>query len=228
MLKAIIFDVDGIIAETESIHLKAFQKTFDSFKINLTPEYHRSLIGSTVKDNIVKINKDFNIDVDVEEYAKVRNEEYISLLEKNTIRPNQGLKEILLWGKKNRIKLGICSSSKKTMVVKVLEGVFKKMEISESIYNYFDAFATAEDVRRKKPFPDIYLYVINKLNLQSSECLAIEDSEIGINSAKSAGCRVIGLITPFNTIDDIINADKIVKSLEEILKEKFWGWFNDR
>jgi len=228
MLKAIIFDVDGVIAETESIHLKAFQKTFDSFKINLTPEYHRSLIGSTVKDNIVKINKDFNIDVDVEEYAKVRNEEYISLLEKNTICPNQGLKEILLWGEKNRIKLGICSSSKKTMVEKVLECVFKKMEISESIYNFFDAFATAEDVRRKKPFPDIYLYVINKLNLQSSECLAIEDSEAGINSAKSAGCGVIGLTTPFNTIDDLINADKIVKSLEEILIEKFWGWFDDR
>ena len=139
-----------------------------------------------------------------------------------------------LWEKKcpadekNRIKLGICSSSKKTMVEKVLKGVFKTMEISESIYNFFDAFATAEDVRRKKPFPDIYLYVINKLNLHTSECLAIEDSEIGINSAKSAGCRVIGLITPFNTIDDIINADKIVKSLEEILKENFWGWFNDR
>jgi len=228
MLKAIIFDVDGVIAETESIHLKAFQKTFDDFKINLTPEYHRSLIGSTVKDNIIKINKDFNIDVDVEEYAKVRNEEYISLLEKNTISPNQGLKEILLWGKKNKIKLGICSSSKKTMVEKVLKGVFKTMEISESIYNFFDAFATAEDVRRKKPFPDIYLYVINKLNLHTSECLAIEDSEAGINSAKSAGCKVIGLTTPFNTIKDLINADKMVNSLEEILKENFWGWFNDR
>ena len=228
MLKAIIFDVDGVIAETESIHLKAFQKTFDGFKINLTPEYHRSLIGSTVKDNIIKINKDFNIDVDVEEYAKVRNEEYISLLEKNTISPNQGLKEILLWGEKNKIKLGICSSSKKTMVEKVLKGVFKTMEISESIYNFFDAFATAEDVRRKKPFPDIYLYVINKLNLHTSECLAIEDSEAGINSAKSAGCKVIGLTTPFNTIKDLINADKMVNSLEEILKENFWGWFNDR
>ena len=82
-LKAIIFDVDGVIAETESIHLKAFQKTFSRFNIHLSPEYHRRLIGETVKNNIIKINKDFNINVDVEKYAEERNKEYISLLEKN-------------------------------------------------------------------------------------------------------------------------------------------------
>lgn len=228
MLKAIIFDVDGVIAETETIHLKAFQKTFDKFKINITPEYHRNLVGGTVRDNIIRINKDFDIDVDVDEYVKKRNEEYIFLLERDTISPNRGLKEILLWGKENRIKLGICSSSKRIMIEKVLEGVFKIMEISESIYNFFDAFAVSEDVKRKKPSPDIYLYVINRLNLHPSECLAIEDSEVGVKSAKSAGCKVIGLTTPFNSRDNLVDADKIVNSLEALLKENFWGWFNGR
>jgi len=228
MLKAIIFDVDGVIAETESIHMKAFKKTFERFNINFTPEFIRELIGPSARDNIIKINNDFNINVDVEEYIKKRNDKYLELLDNEPIIPNPGLKEILLWGKKNNIKQGICSSSIKPMVDKVLNSVFKSIAISESAYDFFNGITTGDEVKRKKPFPDIYLNIISKLNLKPSECMAIEDSVTGIESAKSAGCKTVGLITPFYNRDDLINADKVAVSLEEIIEKKFWGWFNSK
>ena len=226
MLKAIIFDVDGVIAETESIHMRAFLKTFEKFNIDFTPEYQRNLIGLTVRDNIIQVKRDFNIDVDLEEYIKIRNDKYLELLENDAVIPNHGLKDILLWGEKNNIKQGICSSSIREMVDKVLEDVFKNMEIAESVYDFFDGITTGDEVERKKPFPDIYLNVINKLKLKPSECMAIEDSTAGVKSAKSAGCPVVGLLTPFNSKNDLSYADKVVSSLKDIIQENFWGWFN--
>jgi len=226
MLKAIIFDLDGVIAETESVHLKAFQKTFEKFNLNITQEYHIGLIGFTVKDNIIKIKKDFHLEIDVDEYVKKRNNEYLALLEKDTIAPNPGLNDILNWGKKNKLKLGICSSSKRKMVDIVLKGAFKKMGIEKSIYDFFDTVITADNTKRKKPYPDLYLYAIDKLSMAPFECLVIEDSEVGIRSAKTAGCRVVGLITPYNRKKELVIADKIVDSLKDLLEANFWGWFD--
>ncbi len=226
MLKAIIFDLDGVVAETESIHMKAFQRTFANFNINFTPEYQKSLIGFTVKDNLIKIKNDFQIDIDIDEYTKKRNDEYYLLLEKNTIEPNPGFGDILSWGEKRKVKFGICSSSKRRMVEIVLDSVFRNLDIEKSVYEFFDVIATGDDVKRRKPYPDLYLFAVDKLNLTSKECLAIEDSKIGIESARSAGCKIVALKTPFNLTDDLVDADRIVNSLEDLINENFWDWFD--
>ena len=117
---------------------------------------------------------------------------------------------------------------KKQYEDKVLEDVFKNMEITESVYDFFDGITTGDEVERKKPFPDIYLNVINKLKLKPSECMAIEDSSAGVESAKPAGCLAVGLLTPFNSKKTLSNADKVVNSLKDIIQENFWGWFDSK
>ena len=227
MLKAIIFDLDGVVAETESIHMRAFQKTFEKFNIKFTQEYQNGLVGFTVKDNIIKVKSDYKIDIDVDEYVKKRNDEYYTLLEKNMIEPNPGFVDILSWGENRKVKFGICSSSKRKMVEIVLNSVFKNLDIEKSAYEFFDVIATGDDARRRKPYPDLYLYAVDKLCLNPIECLAIEDSKIGIESARSAGCKIVALKTPYFLKDDLVDADKIVNSLEDLIIENFWGWFDN-
>ena len=226
MLKAIVFDVDGVIAGTESIHYKAFQRVFYPYNINMSSDYHRNLVGYSVRDNIIKIKNDFRIDVDIERYIKLRNDEYASLLDRVVLEPNPGLQEILTWAKEQNIPMGICSSSKKNLAEKVLYSVFEHMGIEEPVYNFFDVIVTGDDGGRRKPYPDLYIETVKRLGQETFECLAIEDTQCGITSAVSAGLKTVGLLTPFNSMDDLMEADKIVSSLREIMRDNFWGWFS--
>ena len=113
------------------------------------------------------------------------------------------------------------------MVDMVLESSFEKMGIDEPVYDFFDTIVSGDDAKRRKPHPDLYLLAIEKLGMTPSECISIEDSGVGIRAAKSAGCnKNIGLITPYNSEDELGGADKIIYSLEDLTEENFWGWFD--
>lgn len=225
MLKALIFDIDGVIAETESFYYKAFQEVFVPYNITISLDYHKSFLGFSIRENIVQIKDDFGIDIDIEEYINKLNEVYDSLLDKTRLEPNPGLEEILNWSKKKNIPLGICSSSKRNLAEKVLSTVFEGMHINELFSDYFNAIVTGDDGKRRKPYPDLYIETLKRLGQKSDECVTIEDSGCGITAAKDAGLRTVGLLTPFNSPAELSDADKTASSLNEIVKNNFWGWF---
>ena len=86
----------------------------------------------------------------------------------------------------------------------------------------FDAVVTGRDVKRKKPAPDPYLLVAQRLEVEPSECIVIEDSEAGVTSAKTAGCFCIARRTAYNKHMDFSKADRIVSSVEEVVTRKFF------
>lgn len=110
-----------------------------------------------------------------------------------------------------RKKLGLASTgSKKEILLKLKKTGFDK---------YFSAIVSRDDVKKGKPYPDIYLAAVKKLNLKPKDCLAVEDTKSGVEAAKSAGLICFAIPNKFSGTQNFSKADKVLKSLKEVVKE---------
>lgn len=204
-LKGIIFDGDGVLFDTENLHVLAWKSFLPFYNINLTSNDFKEGIG--VEDNIFlkKLKEKGKIpeNLKIEELVLRKNEELLKILEREDIKISGKIKKILDF-LKNKYKIAIASNSEKIFVLKVVE----KLNIKE----YFDEIITRNDVEKPKPYPDIYLLTSKKLNILPENIIAFEDSETGIKSAKSSGIFCIGVSTT-QEIEKLKNADIIIDEL---------------
>ncbi|MCM8767215.1 MAG: HAD family phosphatase [Candidatus Omnitrophica bacterium] len=218
-LKGIIFDGDGVLFDTEKLHVIAWEKVFKDYNIKLNKDDFKEGIGVEDKTFLKKLTEKGKIEkaLNLEKLVFEKNMELIKIVEKENIKVSDKIREVLEFLKK-RYKIAIASNSDKKFILKVLE--------LSNIYNFFDSIVTRNDVKRPKPFPDIYIEVIRNLKIPVENIIAFEDSETGILSAKSSGIFCIGIPTtqPFEKIKiaDIIvnelnlnNVKKIIKIFEE-------------
>jgi len=206
--------MDGVLVDTEPIHIKAFQMFMDELNLNYEPKYIHSFVGYSIDQNVRKINQDYlsGREIPVDEGVNRRDQIYISLL-KNTLRePLSGVKELFQFCAENKIIPALASSSWQDQVDLILD-ILKQND--NDLRPYFKSVVHGNHVKRRKPAPDIYLRTVENLGLPASACWAIEDSGAGVQSAKAAGIQVIGLSSPFNTPEQLQPADKIVTSLLE-------------
>lgn len=211
-IKAIIYDFDGTIVNTETAHLKAWQRTINDFGYKLTD------LSSKIRLNMIG-KKPIAIAKEIVEYLQLKispndlfNKKSEYLLENiyATVKLNSGIKNVLKYQKNKGYKIAIGSSGEKNYITKILTKF--------DLINYFDVIVTGEEINKGKPDPETYIAVINKLHLSPSECIVIEDAKNGIKAGKKAGCFCIALLTPYSVINDLIDADVIISSLSEITK----------
>jgi len=210
-IEAVIFDLDGLLIDSEPIWEKSYHKFLEIKKVKDNPEIHLKLIGRGLKD-VVSIMKDVlgiegEVDQLVDEYRKVFYELFFA--KENILMP--GAIEIVKKTKgKNLIVALTTGGHTKKMAEKILEKV--------NLLNYFDLIVSSDDVDNGKPAPDVYFFVIEKLGFLSSQCLAFEDSVNGVVSAKAAGLRVFGVNPSENMREELkeAGADEVFASLKEI------------
>jgi len=207
MVSTIIFDLDGLLSDTETLHMKAYQFVLNKYGISLGQiEYQDHWIrdGLGIKDYIKNNNLQFSADQLREEKAIV----YQHLLDCE-LNEMPGAKILLekLFKKK---RLALASSSYKKDVLKVLNNL--------QIINYFEIIATGNDVKNVKPKPDILIYVANLMNVNTSECIVIDDAEKGIIAAYAAGMRSIAIPNKFTSNNNFQYATYIIDSLFEVEK----------
>lgn len=209
MIKAVIFDMDGVIADTEPLQSKSWEKLLR--ERGIVPLYNERGfihdIGSTGDKSYLKIMKSHNITEDLQNIRKRRREIFVKLLQKN-LTPKPGLIKLLEEIKKKKLKIAVASN-------RLLEHVYLVLD-ELHIRTFFDAAIGPSPELRHKPAPDIYLEAARALELSPSKCIAIEDSDIGIFSAKAAGMKTIALTTPHISREKLSQADAIVDSLEDI------------
>jgi HAD superfamily hydrolase (TIGR01509 family) len=209
MIKAIFWDNDGIIVDTERLYFAATKKILAAADIELTREMYINyfLVQGNGTWHLAK-EKGFSAD----EINKLRNERnilYGQMLEKDCTIIN-GAREVIenLYGK---YLMAIVTSSRKDH--------FDLIHKNLGILKYFDFTLTAADYKKFKPDPEPYLLAVEKSGFDKNECLAIEDSERGLISAKAAGIHCFIIPTELTFNGDFSAADKILKNISELPAE---------
>ena len=204
-IRAVVFDLDGVIFDTEKLYLEVWKEVFLEYGYNLEDEVYFSVMGKgrkRVKEiYIEKFGSRLKIDEMYIKKDEMLNERIYS--DKNLLK--KGVLEVLLFLKNNNYKIGIATSAKSDRVQQMLNDY--------NIYQFFDVIVTGEEVEKSKPSPDIYLKVIDKLLVKASNCLVIEDSLVGVQAGLRAGSQVIHI----KDLVDIKNKDVIsMKSILDI------------
>ena len=212
-VKACIFDVDGTLAETETVHLEAFNQVFSEFQLNWIWDQtlYKKLLqiaGSKNRinyfNNLSKPKLSNNL---IREILERKNRLYIENLQKNSVKVCSGVKELvnLL---KNEMKLAIATSTSKENVDALILKIW-----GEKTNAIFSAISTPEEYAKNKPAPDLYINALKKLSLKPHQAIAIEDSEIGLKSAKAAKIKTIVVPSIYSQGSDFSNADLVVSDL---------------
>ncbi len=184
MIKGVIFDMDGLLVDTEMISFQCFQMILKKYNYDFElEEYVKEFSGRTLKTSIRYINEKYELDYDEEKEIEYFHELENQIIAKESVSLKEGAIELLEYLKKENYLIALATSS----VSKRAENLLEK----HHIIKYFDAFVYGAEVKRGKPFPDIFLKACEKLNIQNCEALVLEDSEAGIQAAYDAQIPVI-------------------------------------
>ncbi|MFH1631249.1 MAG: HAD family phosphatase [Candidatus Aenigmatarchaeota archaeon] len=213
MVEAIIFDMDGVIVDSER-HWRAREKKFvyDFIPSEQLANYRKRFVGLVTADIYDILKTDFNIPTKKEDFIN----EFDSVAEdvymcKSSMLPH--CLEFLKAMRKSSLKIGLASSSPMSWI----DMAMKRFDLTK----FFDVIVSATDLDIKgKPAPDVYLITAKKLGIPSVDCIAIEDSRNGVLSAKGAGMKCIGMRNGFNDDQDLSTADFIIHDFSELSVEK--------
>ena len=185
-IKAVIFDMDGVLFDTESLYLKSWIKVFEKYGYTMKKEIYLDVMG-TGRENVKRVfKKIFGESLPIEEMYKEKDIELFKEIEEN-LETKEGAFELLTHLKENNYKIALATSGERKRMEKQMEKF--------DFIKFFDALVTKEDVTKNKPNPDIFLKAAEKINVKPEECMVIEDSFAGIKGA------YLGNMTPVHVID---------------------------
>lgn len=207
MLKAVIFDLDGVIVESENAHIEAEKQTLLKYGVQISAEELHKYTGTTANLMFTKLIRKYKLDTTFEEMFR-RKEDILFRLLKEDAEPTKGIITLLRNLKLKRIKLAIGSSSTR----KQIKYVLAKLDIT----SLFDCIVGAEDIVHSKPNPEIFLKAAAELNVNPSDCLVVEDSKLGIEAAKRAGMKCLGYRNPDSGNQNLSKADIITDDFSKL------------
>ncbi|MFW9946466.1 MAG: HAD family hydrolase [Candidatus Odinarchaeota archaeon] len=202
----VIFDMDGVLADTGPIHFISWVKMAKEIGYNFSKEFFESTFGQQ-SPTIVRKLVGHGIKQELVENWATRKEQYYREMVKNKLKPLPGVKRIIQELKSHGLKLAVGSSGPRENV----ELLINTLELKKD----FDVLISAAEVKNGKPAPDIFLLCAEKLKKEPKNCLVIEDAPVGIEAAKLAGMKSIGLTTTHEK-KELLDADLIVKDLSKV------------
>lgn len=212
MIRYIIFDMDGVLINSEPIHYEIWKRIFREEGLEIDFEHYKGCIGSTVTVLYDLIEAGYGVDFHEKLSLKDRFAELKSqYIKEKGIPQIEGVKEVLKLLKAKGYHLAVASSSPQDYI----ELCTKNIEIDK----YFDILYSAERVARPKPFPDVFLAVAEAMQARPEECLVIEDSYNGSHAAKAAGMKCLGFANPDSGEQDLSAADRIFYPFTNLIQE---------
>ena len=182
-MEAVLFDLDGLLADTEIISLKVYQELLEDFGIPFTEEtYSREYSGHREEENVQRFLDTYDLPWNFDQTLDKVYELEARILAKG-VNLKKGSKNLLAFLQREGILIALATSSVESRARMILD--------SNGILSLFDHLVFAKDVKRSKPYPDIFLKACSDLNVLPENCLVLEDSEAGIEAAYRAGIPVI-------------------------------------
>ena len=212
-MKAVIFDMDGVLVDSQPYHFKADIDTMAEYGVIKDQKFYEAFAG-TLTDNRMRTLRDmFGLDVPAEELIEKREKMILDIMANEDIKPVSGIPELLRSIKALGLKTAVASSSGIELIKLVLDRL--------GIAVYFDSITSGNDVKMGKPSPDIFLLAAERIGAEPSECLVVEDSENGVKAAKSAGMKALGYINPTSGYQCLDMADFITDDFKKVNIEMF-------
>jgi HAD superfamily hydrolase (TIGR01509 family) len=208
MLKAVIFDMDGVLIDSEPLHHKAMEYMLEEFDVKISEEYNNQFIGSTTEHMLETIKKDFKLDISLSHLQTNYMKKKDDLIKEEGLLPVPFTKELIIDLFQNNIKLAIASSSTEDEI----NDVVNILDLS----SYFEELVSGTTVPNPKPAPDVFLKAVKQLGVTPKECIIIEDSYNGVAAANHAGIPVIGFINENSGNQDLSSACNIIDSFKEV------------
>jgi beta-phosphoglucomutase family hydrolase len=207
LIRAVIFDLDGVIVESEDAHIEAEKQIFQKHNVKISTEELHTYTGTTAKVMFTELIAKYKLSITFEEINSQKEEILLKLLEQDG-EPTKGVLNFIRELKRREIRLAVGSSSTKKLVNYILN----KLNLTDT----FDRVIAAEDIGHSKPDPEIFLKAATELWVKPSQCLVIEDSKLGVEAAKSAGMRCTGYCNPHSGDQDLSKADAIIDDFSKV------------
>lgn len=200
MIKAVLFDLDGVLINSESVNIAAGTHAFRDLGIILSPSEQKLIMGRHPADYDKVFKYKFNVRRMIERHHKYYDQYY------HRSRPLPFARKLVLALKRRGLKVAVVTASELRTVNRALKIV--------GLHGAFDALITFEDCKKRKPAPDPYLIAAKRLKVKPSECVVIEDSVPGVLAAKRAKMKCVAVTNSFPAAK-LKKADLIVKTLND-------------
>lgn len=199
-IKGIIFDMDGVLVDTERISYKFWIEAFEKYGYEYTMDTHLSIIGRNNESIRNVLRNSFGEDFPLDDIYKHRSEGIIKYLEEQGTPIKLGVYELLGFLEENNYKIAVATSTHRERALKRLESV--------GINGRFDAMVCGDEVKHSKPNPEIFLKAAKKLGLEPIECIVVEDSPAGVEAGYKGGMNVIN-VPDMKEADDKIREQSV-------------------
>lgn len=217
MIEAILFDVDGTLAETEELHRRAFNETFAALGVDWfwdREEYRELLTTTGGKERIARFLRHQKGDpapLPIADIHRAKTERFVALMAEGEIALRPGIADLIAEAKRAGIRLAVATTTSLPNVEALCRACF-----GHPAREIFDVIAAGDMVAEKKPSPDIYRLALRELDVPPERAVALEDLLNGLRAAKGAGLRCIVSPGFYTRHEEFAGADRLLDSFAEL------------
>jgi len=209
MIQTVIFDMDGVIVDTELVHRYAYYKQFGELDILVPEEMYTSFTGLSTRNTFQKLKEHFQLEQEVEDLIlrkrSIFNDAFDS---KKDLSLLEGVEKLIKDFHHNGMQLIVASSASKVTI----DRVFRRFDL----HQYFTHIVSGEDFPKSKPHPAIFEHAASLSVAPKEKCIVIEDSTNGVKAAKAAGIFCVGYNSFHSKDQDLSLADVVVNHFDEL------------
>lgn len=210
-VRCALFDMDGVIIDSELLHKKAYYETFNALGVEVSEELYKTFTGSSTINAFQRLVAHFNLEEDPEELVLQKRKRYVDFFENDpTLHLVNGVEDIIKYFYQKGLTLVLASSSAMVNI----DRVFNRFDL----HQYFTAKISGADLKASKPHPEIFEKAAVLGNTAKENCIVIEDSDNGIKAANDAGIFVFGYRNPLAADQTLENADVVITDFSELKK----------
>ncbi|MBO2031057.1 HAD family hydrolase [Siccationidurans ginsengisoli] len=208
-MRTVIFDMDGVIIDTEPIHHLAFFTQFAELGIVVSDELYASFLGSSTRNVFQRLKQEFNLSQEVDALLRRKRELFNQAFDTDPgLDLLPGVRALIEDLQRHGVQLVLASSASKATIARV----FNRFGLTP----YFSHLVSGEDFAQSKPNPAIFLHAAALAETPVTECIVIEDSSNGVAAAKAASIYCVGYASPHSAGQDLRQADRVIQDFAEL------------